>query len=134
MPIYNKVQSLHSKCVTLSKINGVAIKAANTPAVSTNTILYLITWFMLQISGAYEKHEKTLTIQRRCLFCLTEKRGAWIWLEGRNQTKQQVSSEGGREENLQNELTKQHRMYLVGVGKQDGWCQHEQQNVPNQEV
>lgn len=41
--IYNERQRLQSKSVTLSKINGVAIKAANTPAVSTNTILYLIT-------------------------------------------------------------------------------------------
>lgn len=41
--IYNERQRLQSKSVTLSKINGVAIKAANTPAVSTNTMLYLIT-------------------------------------------------------------------------------------------
>lgn len=41
--IYNKRQRLQSNLVALSKINGVAIKAANTPAVSTNTILYLIT-------------------------------------------------------------------------------------------
>jgi len=41
--IYNERQMLQSIFVTLSKINGVAIKAANTPAVSTNTTLYLIT-------------------------------------------------------------------------------------------
>lgn len=43
VPIYSERQRLQSKFVTLSRINGVAIKAANTPAVSTNTILYLIT-------------------------------------------------------------------------------------------
>lgn len=42
--IYNERQMLQSIFVTLSKINGVAIKAANTPAVSTNTTLYLITY------------------------------------------------------------------------------------------
>lgn len=43
VPIYNERQRLQSKFVTLSKINGVAIKAANTPAVNVNTMLYLIT-------------------------------------------------------------------------------------------
>jgi len=57
-PIYSARQMLQSNFATLNKINGVAIKAANTPAISTNTTLYLI------------------TIQRRCLFCLTEKSGA----------------------------------------------------------
>jgi len=67
VPIYNIRQRLQSKLVTWRNINGVASSAANTAAVSTNTILYLI------------------TIQRRCRFCLTENSGAWIWLEGRNQ-------------------------------------------------
>lgn len=44
MPIYNKRQRLQSNSVTLFKINGVAIKAANTAAISTNTTLYLITY------------------------------------------------------------------------------------------
>ena len=95
LPIYNMLQRLHSKSVTLSKINGVAIKAANTPAVRTNTMLYLITCSMLQVS-VYGKCGKTLTIKRRCLFCLTENSGAWIWLEGRNQTKQRISFKGGK--------------------------------------
>ena len=43
VPIYSERQMLQSKCITLSKITGVAIKATNTPAVSTNTMLYLIT-------------------------------------------------------------------------------------------
>jgi len=41
--IYNERQMVQSIFMTFSKINGVAIKAANAPAVSTNTTLYLIT-------------------------------------------------------------------------------------------
>ena len=43
-PVYNARQMPQSKCATLNKINGAAIKAANTPAISTNTTLYLITY------------------------------------------------------------------------------------------
>ena len=41
--IYNARQRPQSNFRTLSKIKGAAIKPANTPAVSTKTILYLIT-------------------------------------------------------------------------------------------
>lgn len=41
--IYNTRQRPQSKFVTWRNINGVASKATNTAAVSTNTILYLIT-------------------------------------------------------------------------------------------
>lgn len=43
-PVYSARQMLQSNFATLNKINGVAIKAANTPAISTNTTLYLITY------------------------------------------------------------------------------------------
>ena len=43
VPIYNIRQMLQSKCVTLSRISGVASRAANTPAAKKNTTLYLIT-------------------------------------------------------------------------------------------
>jgi len=75
---YNERQMLQSIFVTLSKINGVAIKAANTPAVSTNTTLYLITCAHGLGQRYLWETREMLTIQRRCLFCLTEKSGAWI--------------------------------------------------------
>jgi hypothetical protein len=44
-------------------------------------------------SACLGEYRKVLTIQHRCLFCFTEKSGAWIWLEGHNQTKKQISPE-----------------------------------------
>jgi len=72
---------------------------------------------ILQVSSIYGKHREMLTVQRRCLFCLTEKMGPCIWSEGCNQTEQQVSSKG---EGQWNKLTKQHWMHLVNVRNKDG--------------
>lgn len=62
-----------------------------------------------------------------------EKSGAWIWLEGRNQTER----EGGvavQRVGVIVSLTKKWRMQLVGLKGQDRRCQHEKHKMSDHEV
>lgn len=78
------------------------------------------------------KDEKTHTIQRRRRFCLVEKSGGLICLEGRNQTE-------SRDKHLELrtnmfELTHHHRMQLVNEWDESGRHQHDQQKMGEQEI
>lgn len=68
-------------------------------------------------------HYGKLTIQRRCLRCLIEYRGARICFEGRNQTAVNVSKQFGL--GTKRKRTEDRGVESVKVGNQHGRGQHE---------